>query len=45
MQNRPMKLYQPSNKVPSSGYTWLALTALIGGLAIGGGTFAVSRLI
>jgi hypothetical protein len=40
-----MKLYQPSNKVPSSGYTWLALTALIGGLAIGGGTFAVSRLI
>lgn len=40
-----MKLYKPSNKVPSSGYTWLALTALIGGLAIGGATFAVSRLI
>jgi hypothetical protein len=40
-----MKLYKPSNKVPSSGYTLLALTALIGGLAIGGATFAVSRLI
>jgi hypothetical protein len=40
-----MKLYQPSNKVPGSGYTWLVLTALIGGLAIGGATFAVSRLI
>ncbi|WP_019501236.1 hypothetical protein [Pseudanabaena sp. PCC 6802] len=40
-----MKFYKPSNKVPSSGYTWLALTALIGGLAIGGATFAVARLI
>lgn len=40
-----MKPYKPSNKVPSAGFTWLTVTALIGGLAIGGATFAVSRLI
>lgn len=31
-----MKPYKPSNKVPSAGFTRLTVTALIGGLAIGG---------
>ncbi len=39
-----MKPYKPSNKVPSAGFTWLTVTALIGGLAIGGVTALVSRL-
>lgn len=40
-----MKPYKPSNKVPSSGFTWLILSSILGGLAIGGITFVVSRLI
>jgi hypothetical protein len=39
-----MKPYKPSNKVPSAGFTWLTVTALIGGVAIGGATALVSRL-
>jgi hypothetical protein len=39
-----MKPYKPSNKVPSAGFTWLTVTALIGGIAIGGATAVVSRL-
>ncbi|NJM27995.1 MAG: hypothetical protein HC856_06730 [Pseudanabaena sp. RU_4_16] len=39
-----MKPYKPSNKVTNAGFTWLTVTALIGGLAIGGVTALVSRL-
>jgi hypothetical protein len=44
METLPMRPYKPSNKVPNAGFTWLTVTALVGGLAIGGATFAVSRL-
>ncbi|MBD2184193.1 hypothetical protein [Aerosakkonema funiforme] len=40
-----MKPYQPSNKVASGAFKWLLLSSVIGGLAIGGITFAVSRLV
>lgn len=30
-----MKPYQPSNKITSAGMTWLALSAIVGGVAIG----------
>lgn len=40
-----MKPYQPSNKIPSAGFTWLLLSSVLGGLTIGGLTFAVSRLV
>ncbi len=39
-----MKPYQPSNKVPSAGFTWLTVTALIGGVAIGGVTSLIGQL-
>lgn len=31
-----MRPYTPSNEVPNSGFTWLTVTALVGGVAIGG---------
>lgn len=40
-----MKPYQPSNKVPSSGFTWMLLSAIAGGVVIGGITWAISNLI
>lgn len=40
-----MKPYQPSNKVTSTGLTWLLLSSVIGGVAIGGITHLISLLI
>lgn len=40
-----MKPYQPSNKVPAAGFQWLLLSSILGGLAIGGLTFAISQFI
>lgn len=40
-----MKPYQPSNKVTSNGFTWLLLSSVIGGVAIGGITHLISLLI
>ena len=40
-----MKPYQPSNKVTSTGFTWLLLSSAIGGVAIGGITHLISLLI
>lgn len=40
-----MKPYQPSNKVPSAGIIWLVLTSVVAGVAIGGLTSFIARLI
>lgn len=40
-----MKPYQPSNKVTSTGLTWLLLSSVIGGLGIGALTHLISLLV
>lgn len=40
-----MKPYQASNIVPKTAWKWLLLSSLLGGITIGGLTFAVSQLI
>jgi hypothetical protein len=40
-----MKPYQPSNQVPSAGLTWMLLSSIIGGAAIGGITHLIARFI
>ncbi|NJL91144.1 MAG: hypothetical protein HC916_16205 [Coleofasciculaceae cyanobacterium SM2_1_6] len=40
-----MKPYKPSNYIDKTGGQWLLLTAGIGGITLGGGTFLVSQLI
>jgi hypothetical protein len=39
-----MKRYQPSNRVPSTGFMWLLLSSILGGMTFGGLTFFISRL-
>jgi hypothetical protein len=40
-----MKSYQPSNKVPGAGFTWMLLSSIIGGGVIGGLAHVISLLI
>jgi hypothetical protein len=40
-----MKPYQPSNKVPESGFTWLLLSSVIGGGVIGGLAHLISLVV
>lgn len=40
-----MKPYKPSNQVPSVGFQWMLLSSILGGLAIGGLSFAIPLLL